>query len=452
MVKLKFKLLIPALGIGSALMAQFTPCGGPTLDPSTNITMSWPVGDGNGYQFQLDTVSNFQSPLYSLSYGSSALSVSLPLQYGKHYYWRRAPTYNGSWGQFSATCDFFTTSTVSAPTAAPIVYTPQEDQPEVSTINFSWGGSGGSTNYEYQYSTSSTFSGASTFTTNTTNNNFVSTLTESTTYYFRVRGRNSAGTGPWSVSRRFFTRTPVTSMTLKAFLQGPLVVGGTPLMSDGLRTNSLIPASEPYTGLGLYVRSNFGATLTPSLLTTTGNNAIVDWVLVQIHNGLTNAFITSYAMLVQRDGDVVMPNGTVPSFNFPMSPVKIAVRHRNHLGAMTNDTYTPNGSSITVNLLSTTTNTFGTNARYTNGTTAALWAGDCNGDGTVLYTGSNNDRDRVLSAIGGVVPTNSAAGYLREDVNMSGTTLYTGSGNDRDIVLSVIGGVVPTNSRVQQLP
>ena len=68
------------------------------------------------------------------------------------------------------------------------------------------------------------------------------------------------------------------------------------------------------------------------------------------------------------------------------------------------------------------------------------------------YTGEDNDRDPILTIIGGVVPTASAVGYLPEDVNMDGIVLYTGANNDRDRLLQAIGGVVPTEIRSEQLP
>ena len=70
----------------------------------------------------------------------------------------------------------------------------------------------------------------------------------------------------------------------------------------------------------------------------------------------------------------------------------------------------------------------------------------------LLYTGQGNDRDPILTLIGGVVPTNTTAGYYLEDVNMDGVARYTGTNNDRDIILENIGGTVPTNSRAEQLP
>ena len=49
-------------------------------------------------------------------------------------------------------------------------------------------------------------------------------------------------------------------------------------------------------------------------------------------------------------------------------------------------------------------------------------------------------------------PTNTVPGYHPEDVNLDGTVRYTGLENDRDIILQNIGGVVPTAQRAEQLP
>jgi hypothetical protein len=82
-----------------------------------------------------------------------------------------------------------------------------------------------------------------------------------------------------------------------------------------------------------------------------------------------------------------------------------------------------------------------------------LWAGDANGDGTLMYTGNNNDRDPILQSVGGTNPTGVVNNtYHRRDTNMDGAIKYTGMNNDRDPILVNIGGTVPTNTRTQQLP
>ncbi|MBS1581123.1 MAG: hypothetical protein JST66_02880, partial [Bacteroidetes bacterium] len=92
-------------------------------------------------------------------------------------------------------------------------------------------------------------------------------------------------------------------------------------------------------------------------------------------------------------------------------------------------------------------------ARRSVGTQRTLWAGNVNGNNVIAYTGAGNDRDPVLVAIGGSIPTGTLSGQYRvEDVNMDGTVKYTGAGNDRDPILVSVGGALPTAIRSQQLP
>ena len=87
-----------------------------------------------------------------------------------------------------------------------------------------------------------------------------------------------------------------------------------------------------------------------------------------------------------------------------------------------------------------------------NGSRRALWPGNVNTDVLVKYTGTGNDRDPVLTVVGGTTPNVSVPGYRREDVNMDGVVKYTGSGNDRDVVLGTVGSTTPGATRTQQLP
>ena len=95
---------------------------------------------------------------------------------------------------------------------------------------------------------------------------------------------------------------------------------------------------------------------------------------------------------------------------------------------------------------------YGISATKPMGPVNPLWAGDCLRDGVLRYTGEQNDRDPILSTIGGSTPTATATGYLGTDTNMDGTVRYTGTGNDRDPILVNVGGNVPTATRNQQLP
>ncbi|MEZ4740316.1 MAG: M36 family metallopeptidase [Flavobacteriales bacterium] len=243
--------------------------------------------------------------------------------------------------------------------------------------------------------------------------------------------------------------------SLNMALEGPFDTN-TGLMRDDLRTKGLLPLVEPYTALG-HTHSGGGGNeeMAPGLLSTKGPHALVDWVLLELRDGNdpTNIVATKSALL-RRDGTVVDITGSTDlAFPIPLDVYYLRAAHRNHLGSMLAtglefdipapvlDFRDPDPSLI-----------LGAEARKLLGGTAVLWAGDVNGNGQIKYTGGGNDRDRILSVIGGVVPTTIASGYLPADVDLNGEVKYTGANNDRDRILQNIGGVVPTNTRNETMP
>ncbi|MBX2979467.1 MAG: proprotein convertase P-domain-containing protein [Flavobacteriales bacterium] len=247
---------------------------------------------------------------------------------------------------------------------------------------------------------------------------------------------------------------PQVQVLPKVFLEGPLNSAGT-LMSDALRTGGLVPLTEPYTALGYSFVGSSANSTSPSVLAITGNNAVVDWVVVELRSTSNPAtIVASKPALLKRNGFVYEVDGlTNPTFEVPQGSYHVAVRHRNHLGTMSGEPQLLNQFAILVDFTDPSTPTFGTNAQKTVGSARALWAGDVTFNRNLLYTGADNDRDPILEAIGGTTPTNTLSGqYRQEDVNMDGVVRYTGDGNDRDPILGNIGGVVPTASRVEQLP
>lgn len=249
------------------------------------------------------------------------------------------------------------------------------------------------------------------------------------------------------------------SIAMKVFLQGPFNYS-THLMNDNLRVQGLLPATEPYTALGFaYAGEGWHDTFDPAVLTVSGNDAIVDWVVVDMRpdpvaSSQGNAVHFSRPALVQRDGDVVGLDGSWPLvLNMNQGRYVAAIRHRNHLGAVERfGTLYTDGTLV---------------KDFTNWTTMAcwpgtmhgdslqdpnrqLWSGDVNFDHVLRYMGANNDRDPILNAIGGSTPTAvEQSVYAAEDVNMDGTIKYLGGNNDRDPILQNIGGSTPTATRSQ---
>jgi hypothetical protein len=267
-------------------------------------------------------------------------------------------------------------------------------------------------------------------------------VTPSGTYYNLSLGSISTVPAP----------TVGVSISCKAILQGP--VSGT-LMSDNLRSSGLIPLNDPNPSIGYtYVGGSSTTSISPSILSVTGNSAIVDWIIVELRNPLdSSSIVYSRSALIQRDGDVVSLDGVSP-ISFPVAPGQyyLSLRHRNHLGIMTANRINLSQTTLSINFASGSVPTYGSSAQVSTTAGLALWSGDCNFNKIISYTGPNNDRDLILSRIGGSVPTNTLNGYYSEDLNMDGLVKYTGSNNDRDIVLSAIGGIVPTNIRSQQIP
>lgn len=272
-------------------------------------------------------------------------------------------------------------------------------------------------------------------------------------------------------------------LNARVYLEGALIqnggvtaADGRPLMRDNLRNSPFtgqnhIPTSDPYTFATPFVdvtnqfnpitpqstRPEFQEVTSPAVFTVTGQNAIVDWVYVELRSKANNAtIVATRSGLVQRDGDIVDVDG-VSCLSFPGLPIDsyyVAVRHRNHLGAMTRFAQTPAALQSLVDLTVPTTPIFdfGTtlNANdYTglgiksnvSGTYRALWMGNANADKKVRFQAPSDD---IGTTQGNVLffPNNStfddfydfAHGYFNGDINMNGKARFQAPGDDIGLV------------------
>jgi hypothetical protein len=157
----------------------------------------------------------------------------------------------------------------------------------------------------------------------------------------------ASGGGPYTINRNSVanlgvfavgTRPVLISLLAspKTYLQGAYAGGG--LMNDGLRSGVLIPLAEPYTAIAGFTHSGSGGaeTIPSAVLAGTGTGVdIVDWVFAELRNGTTGAVITTRAVLIQRDGNLVDVDGTntkVSSINFAgelAGNYFISIRHTN---------------------------------------------------------------------------------------------------------------------------
>lgn len=247
--------------------------------------------------------------------------------------------------------------------------------------------------------------------------------------------------------------TVASTASVRMYLEGAYNITGH-RMDDQLRVGGEVPTTEPFTAQGFAVPGGGGETVDPGILSVTGDDAVVDWVLVELRSSTAPAtVVAARCALLQRDGDVVAADGSANlTFNAPAGDYHVAVRHRNHLGCMTANTVAVGASTPLVDFGLASTATYGTDARHAADGRMLLWSGDVTGSGTIRYTGAGNDRDPILQVIGGSLPTATSAGYNPADVNLDGVVKYTGAANDRDAVLQNVGGAVPTATRQEQLP
>ncbi len=225
-------------------------------------------------------------------------------------------------------------------------------------------------------------------------------------------------------------------VSAKAFMQGPYS-SSTGLMADGLRSGGYIPTIEPYTGMSNFThKGNGGGEMldNANVLTITGNNAIVDWVFIELRDKTTpSTVIATRSALIQRDGDIVETDGTSAlTFNDVIAgDYYIAVRHRNHLGFRTAALQTLTTSPLSLNLSDGSNTLFGSGALKAVGSVYVMYSGNGDSNGVVNAV----DKNSVW------LIQNGQFTYLRGDYDMNGVV------NAADLNGQWLGN----NSRIQQL-
>jgi hypothetical protein len=201
----------------------------------------------------------------------------------------------------------------------------------------------------------------------------------------------------WSISSGCTSpRVPVVAtinscpqVSAKVFLNN--VNPSTGLMNDYMRTLSNFPTSDPYTNTfsGSFTHVNSGpvASTTPTVLNVQGNNAIVDWVFLELRQGTSpsTTVIATKAGLLQKDGDIVGMNGSSPiEFNAPAGNYYVGVRHRNHTGFRTENTIALNSTSTSLNFTNNSVALYGAfPLNAISASVSVMNGGDANSDGSI---------------------------------------------------------------------
>ncbi len=196
-------------------------------------------------------------------------------------------------------------------------------------------------------------------------------------------------------------------LDIKAFLAGPFD-NNAGMMEANLA--GILPESQPYAAAPWNYSGNEMRDL--NYVPTNANDEIVDWVLLEaLDKNDPSTVLYTKAALLQRDGDVVEPDGFSPLVfrDLAADEYYIGLRHRNHLDVRTSSLISLSSQAVLVDF--TTTPAYGTNAQATLNNVYALFPGDVTADDAI------NAADRSATWNG-----RNQTGYLMEDANLSGST------------------------------
>ena len=206
---------------------------------------------------------------------------------------------------------------------------------------------------------------------------------------------------------------------LKVYLEGASLTpneGEEAYMRDDLRVAGVLLLESPYIDtFSENISSSTG--MDPSVLETSGSDAIVDWVYVEVRaESDATIVLTGKSALLQRDGDIVATDG-VSNLEFEAieaGDYYIAIYHRNHLGIL---------SAIPITL-PTASIDFSTDASLAEGGinalvevqagVFALLGGDYDANDQV----QNTDITKMIEFIG-------VSGYDQADMDMNGEVQNT---------------------------
>jgi uncharacterized protein YjdB len=270
---------------------------------------------------------------------------------------------------------------------------------------------------------------------------------------------------------------------LKVYLEGALInstgnsATGKPLMRDNLRNQpttglNYLPTMDPYHfALDFVDLSDNFTHVWPgtmqryctipnsaSVMAVTGENAIVDWVFVELRNKNNPLdILATRSALLQRDGDVVDLNGTgtLAFRGLQLDSCYVAVKHRAHLGVMSKKI---NTNALT-DFTSMVTQVFDFGTSLDNGYNyanlalnssaksgyKALWAGDFVKNGKIKFTNPNDDLNTLFFDVlthpqnaTGNANYDHAYGYYQGDYNMDGKIKFDNPFDDKNLLYAQI--------------
>ena len=221
--------------------------------------------------------------------------------------------------------------------------------------------------------------------------------------------------------------------------------GGNNSGGSGSNTGGAATASEDDDKVN-HGNSFGGGSIEPTVLDIAGNDAIVDWLLLELRSPDDYKVVMGYAaVLLQRDGSIVGENqdSIIVFPGLPEGDYYVAIRHRNHLGMMTDVPFYLSSQNVPeIDFTDLSLPVRGGNiGGKLNGGKRMLWSGDFSEDGKVIYQGPYNDVFNLFSKVLSEPANNEnlanyiVQGYELEDLNLDGKVIFQGPNNDRFTLL-----------------
>ncbi|MBI5214114.1 MAG: hypothetical protein HY960_00005, partial [Ignavibacteriae bacterium] len=192
-----------------------SPSNGAT-NQTTTVSLQWSASSGATlYHVALSIDSTFTATIVNDSNVSSTGKSVSSLSYSTKYYWRARAKNAGGWGDWSATWNFTTMAQPQPPDTPVLLFPPNDTTNILRDVTCQWQSSSGATAYHIAVSKDSAF--ATTIVNDSlVNSTFkqVSSLSINTTYYWRVRAKNSVGWSAWTSVRNFTSGNPYPRVSI----------------------------------------------------------------------------------------------------------------------------------------------------------------------------------------------------------------------------------------------
>jgi len=123
-------------------------------------------------------------------------------------------------------------------------------------------------------------------------------------------------------------------LNTRVFLEGNYVADDG-MMHDDLRRIGLLPTTSPY---------HLNQKTLANVFSTNNNDAVVDWLKIELLDPVTFTILESRSALLQKDGNIVELDGETPLYMSIADhrDALLLIRHRNHLGIISPNHVEPN--------------------------------------------------------------------------------------------------------------